>query len=323
MLAAALVLCACEQTTVPVPSPTTQPPTVATPPPSRATTTHTLALGNGLVIDLPLAWNMAPSGSVNRGTYRLLFAGNGDLTGLATLPGNGEVDVAGLPNDRVVVEVEVFCRLSCSGPTMESALPLDWSGAAPLTPTTPSGRQERALGFRWFDQPMFLIARWSDGAPAADIAAIERVARSVRPDPPPPTLGEYRGWDGIGPLSAIDVGSVALRPLPTGAVVRPDGQIYDNVPYFVVRGKLNVYAFASKPLVDQRCEIQFDAAIDRFWCQVESRRYEWTRFGRYLGPEPLSDLVQHRVIVREGQVWVRYVEGSLLVPSVQDEAAER
>lgn len=84
-----------------------------------------------------------------------------------------------------------------------------------------------------------------------------------------------------------------------------------------------MYAFASRPLVDQRCEIQYDAAADHFRCTAAGWTYEWTRFGRYLGPEPQSDLAQHRVIIRDGIVWVRYVEASLLVPSVQDEAAER
>ena len=40
-------------------------------------------------------------------------------------------------------------------------------------------------------------------------------------------------------------------------------------------------------------------------------------------PSVNSDLSQHRVIVREGVVWVRYLEASLLTPSVRDEAAER
>src|SRR6185503_9512128 len=133
---------------------------------------------------------------------------NGDLTGLGTVPNNGDVDVASLPSDRVVVAVESFCRLSCSGPTTETALPLDWTAAVPLTPTQPpTGKHELALGFRWFDAPLFVVAR------------------CVRPDPSPPAMGEYAGWDGIGPLSAIGVGSVSLRPLPPGAVLRPTGQI--------------------------------------------------------------------------------------------------
>ena len=67
---------------------------------------------------------------------------------------------------------------------------------------------------------------------------------------------------------------------------------------------------------------QYDSASDRLTCAVPGRVYEWTRFGTYLGPEPASNLTQHRVIVRDGQVWVRYVEEGMLWPSVPDEAAE-
>jgi hypothetical protein len=325
-LAAALLLAsACESATTPTPSATPQAP-VATVQPSRApATTRTLELGNGLVVDVPLSWSALPAGMINRATYRQILAGNGDLTTLATVPGNGDIATAALPSDRVVVAVQSFCRLRCNGPEPESALPLVWAAAVPLVPASPTsaGKHELALGFRWFDQPMFVIARWSDGAPPADVAAVERIVRSIRPEPTPPQIGEYNGWDGIGPLGAFSVGSVTLRPLPPGAVIGPGSQIYNTVPYFLVRGRQNLYSFASKPLVDHRCEIQFDAVADRFWCQVDSRRYEWTRFGRYLGPEPQTDLVQHRVIVRDGLVWVRYIDGSLNVPSVLIEAAER
>jgi hypothetical protein len=68
-------------------------------------------------------------------------------------------------------------------------------------------------------------------------------------------------------------------------------------------------AIGAKPatqLVNERCEIDYDAASDHFRCVVGGRTYEWSRFGLYLGPEPASALPQHRVIVRDGTLWVRY-----------------
>jgi hypothetical protein len=278
----------------------------------------------GLSLEVPArwAWN-SQFASVNRGTQRYFLAANGPLTDLPGLPGNGDVDAAVLPSARVVVAVESFCRLGCNGPATETPLPLDWSTAAPLFDRAlPSDRHELAVGFRWFDEALFVVARWSDDAPAADIAAIADVVRSIRPEPAPPTTGEYRGWAGVGPLANIPDGSVTLAPLPSGAVSRPPYRSYDNVPFYVVRGKQGIYAFRSRAFFDERCLIQYESAADRFACTVPGHSYEWTRFGRYLGPEPASDLTQHRVIVRDGQVWVRYIEDSQRFISLPDEAAE-
>jgi hypothetical protein len=278
----------------------------------------------GLSLEVPARWTWnSQFASVNRATQRYFLAANGSLTDLPGLPGNGDVDAAVLPSGRVVVAVESFCRLGCNGPATETPLPLDWSTAAPLFDRAlPSDRHELAVGFRWFDQALFVVARWADDAPAADIAAIADIARTIRAEPAPPATGEYRGWAGIGPLANIPVGSVTLTPLPTGAVIRPPYRTYDNVPFYVVRGKQGIYAFRSRAFIDERCVIEYDSASDRLRCTVPGRTYEWTRFARYLGPEPASDLTQHRVIVRDGQVWVRYIEDSQRFLSVADEAAE-
>jgi len=278
----------------------------------------------GLSLEIPAQWTWnAGAGFINRATTRYFLAANGPLTDLPVVPGNGDVDASALPAARVVVEVEAFCRLACSGPATETPLPLDWSTAAPFSDRSlASGRHELALGFRWFDQPLFVFARWADDAPAGDIAAIATVVRSLRPDPAPPVSGEYRGWDGIGPLANIPVGSVTLTPLPAGAISPPPYRTYGYAPFYVVRGKQGVYAFASRAFFNQSCQIQYDAATDRLTCAIPGRVYEWTRFGTYLGPEPASNLTQHRVIVRDGAVWVRYVEDGMLWPSVPDEASE-
>ena len=105
-------------------------------------------------------------------------------------------------------------------------------------------------------------------------------------------------------------------------MIRPPYRTYDNAPFYMVRGKQGIYAFASRAFFNQSCVIQYDTAADRLTCAVPGRVYEWTRFGTYLGPEPASNLTQHRVIVRDGQVWVRYIEEGMLWPSVPDEAAE-
>jgi hypothetical protein len=278
----------------------------------------------GLRLDIPERWTFnAGYATVNRATQRYFIAANGSLTDLPGLPGNGDVDASLLPSGRVVVAVEAFCRLSCSGPASETSLPIDWSTAAPLFGRTlPNDRHELAVGLRWFDHPLFLVARWADDAPATDIAAISDVARSIRPEPAPPASGEYRGWAGIGPVANIPVGSVALTPLPAGAIIRPSGRTSDNVPFYVVRGKQGLYAFRSRAFFDERCLVQYDPVADRLTCTVPGRTYEWTRFGTYLGPEPASNLTQHRVIMRDGQVWVRYVEDSMLSPSVPNEGTE-
>src|SRR5439155_191842 len=125
----------------------------------------------GLSLEIPARWTWnAAVGFVNRATSRYFLAANGPLTDLPVVPGNGDVDASALPTGRVVVAVEEFCRLGCSGPTTETALPLDWSTAAPFFGrTVPSDRHEGAIGFRLFDQPLFVVARWADDAPAADI----------------------------------------------------------------------------------------------------------------------------------------------------------
>jgi hypothetical protein len=313
------------QQSVPPPSPEPLPLSSAQPGAVRAPRLVAIDLyESALRVEVPAHWTWNASfAMVNRATQRYFLAANGPLTDLPVLPGNGDVDASALPSGRVVVEVEAFCRLACNGPTSETALPLDWSAAAPLSSRTlPSDRHESAIGFRWFDQPRFIVARWADDAPAADIAAIADVARSIRPEPAPPALGEYRGWVGLGPLANIPVGSVTLTPPPAGAIIRPSYRTYDNVPFYVVRGKQGIYAFRSRAFFDERCLVWYDPAADRLTCTVPGHVYQWTRFGRYLGPEPASNLTQHRVIVRDGQVWVRYLEDSMLSPSVPDEAAE-
>jgi hypothetical protein len=318
LLVIAWLLAASCTSALPAPAASAQPSS------AQRVTQRIVSLEEGLVMDVPVVWELAGPGNVNRATQRLLLAGNGDLASLPTVPGNGDIDASGLPGGRVTIEIESFCSVFCAGPADETPLPLDWSSAVPLRKTDlPGGRHELALSFRWFDRSLFLVARWVDDAPAADIAAIADIARSVRPDPAPPTTGEYNGWAGLGSLAAIPVGTVRLEPLPVGAIIRPPYRVWDNVPYFLVRGKQNVYAFVSRPLHDQRCEIRYDDGADHFTCTIDGRTYVWTRFGRDLGPEPASDLSQHQVIVRDGSVWVRYVEDSLLTPSVRDEAAER
>ena len=301
-----------------MPSPSTQPGV------ARPAAVSVNLYDQGLALEIPPQWTWsAVFASVNRATQRYFLAANGPLTDLPGLPGNGDVDASVLPSGRVVVEIESFCRLGCNGPSTETPLPLDWSAAAPLfVRSLPSDRHEIALGFRWFDQPLYVVARWADDAPAKDVAAIASVVRSIRPDPAVPATGEYRGWDGLGPLANIPVGSVTLTPLPAGAMSPPSYRTYGYAPFYVVRGKQGIYAFASRAFFNQSCQIQYDTVTDRLTCSVPGRVYEWTRFGTYLGPEPASNLTQHRVIVRDGQVWVRYVEDGMQWPSVPDEAAE-
>ena len=322
---ALLASAACTPSQTAPPSSTPPAPLSSAQPAVRAPAPVRVALyDQGLSLEIPPQWTWnAGFGLVNRATNRYFLSANGPLTDLPQVPGNGDVDASGLPSGRVVVELLAFCRFSCSGPTDETPLPLDWGAAAPLfSRVLPSDRHELSLGFRVFDRALFFVARWADDAPAADIAAIANVARSVRADPPLPATGEYRGWDGLGPLANIPIGSVTLTPLPVGAIIRPPYRTYDNGPFYVVRGKQGIYAFASRAFFDQSCQIQYDATADHLTCAVPGRTYTWTRFGTYLGPEPASNLTQHRVIVRDGQVWVRYIEEGMLWPSVPDEAAE-
>jgi hypothetical protein len=154
------------------------------------------------------------------------------------------------------------------------------------------------------------------------VAAIADMVKSIRAEPTPPATGEYRGWGGLGSLANIAVGSVTLVALPAGASLSQPNRSHGILPFYVVRGKQGIYAFRSRAFFDERCLIAYDSAADRLTCSVPGHLYEWTRFGKYLGPEPASNLTQHRVIVRDGQVWVRYVEDAMMSPSVPDEAAE-
>lgn len=313
----ALALAACTspplQTQIPQPSAT-----VAS---ASAAALREVPFGNGLVLDVPADWSVSSAEMVNRATFREVLATNGPIAGLPTLPGNGDVDAAALASGRVVITVQSFCRLHCMGPETETDLQLDWTQARPLFDRVfPPGTNERGIAFRWFDRPMYLIARWTDDAPARDVAAIASIARSVRAERPLPLRGEYHGWAAVGPLSALPVGAVRLEPLPAGATRRPDG---DESPFFVVRGRQHVFAFVSRPVADPGCEVAYEVSSDRFRCSFADRTYEWTRFGRYLGSELQRDLPQHAVFVRDGTVFVRYTRTTLLEPSVSDEAAER
>jgi hypothetical protein len=288
--------------------------------------TRHVRFGNGLAIDLPAGWAIIQeNGYVNRATERLVFAGNGDLAALQTIPGNGDIDLASLPAGRLVLEVEMFCRLDCSGPSSETSWPLDWTTATALSDRSlPAERHELAVSFRWFDVPIFVIARWADGPNiATDVAQLPSVVASIRPDPPQPSGGEFNGWDGVASLADVPIGSVRFEPLPPGAIIQQPERIYDVLPYFLVRGRVGLYAFVSRPLHDQSCLIHYEIGRDHFVCDAAGRTYEWTRFGRYLGPEPASDLTQHHVIVRDGIVWVHYLTDTLNGPPVPDEAAER
>lgn len=326
----ALFACAVALACAPAPSVTASPTTstaAAPPVPTAAgiggVSTRTAALRSGLSIDIPSSWTVAGEALVNKATDRELIASNVDVASLPLFRGNGDVDTAALAPGRFVLEIESFCSLSCQGPTAETDLPIDWTKAVDMAAgqAFPAGRHQLGVAARWFDHPFFVVARWADPA-AAELALMPAIVRSLRPTTPPPARGEYLGWDGVAALSDVPVGSVRWEPLPQGAVVQQPLRAYDAAPFFLVRGKQGIYAFVALPLNDTRCVIYYDPSADRFRCGIEARMYEWTRFGRYLGPEPLSDLTQHRVIVRDGIVWVGYTRDTLNSPPVPDEAAE-
>src|SRR5947207_374492 len=230
ILLACLLATACS-TTLPVPRVTPFEAAPATSPSSRI-----VALGNGLAISVPESWVLSGPDWVNRATQRLLLAGNGDLDALPGLPGNGDVDAVRLPSGRVTVEIESFCRLGCQGPEDETALPFDWSAAAPVFASlepdvTAAGRHEIGVAIRWLDQPIYMVARWADDAPAADIAAIPLIARSLRADPP--TAAVYGGWADAGPLADLAVGMVRRVPLPAEAI--PPRRIQNTPAFFLLR----------------------------------------------------------------------------------------
>ena len=296
----------------------TEPTPFVVPPPATSPSARIVALGNGLAISVPESWALSGPRWVNRATQRLLLTGNGDLDALPGLPGNGDVDAVRLPSGRVTVEIESFCRMSCRGPEDETALPFDWSAAAPVFASlepdvSAAGRHEIGVAIRWLDQPIYMIARWADDAPAADIAAIPLIARSLRADPP--TSAVYGGWADAGALANLAVGTVRRVPLPEGAI--PQRRIQDATAFFLVRGAQTVLALSSHPLRDERCEVSFDEPSDRFVCRIDGRTYEWTRSGTYVGTSPQSDLSQHRVIVRAGEVWVNYDRDSLIGPAAE------
>lgn len=316
-LSAWVLISACTSVVpIPAPAPTAAVPIIA------PSTVGVVALGNGLAIDVPLSWQIAEGGIVNRGIQRLLMVGNGDLASLPTIPGNGDVDPTTLPSGRVVVEIEVFCRLACRGPETETALPLDWSTAAPLYDRAlPVGRHEMAVAFRWFGQPIYIVARWADDAPAADITAIPSIVRSVRADPLPPTTGLYGDWLGLGMLTDLPIGTVRTVPFPVGG--RPSSQPEASAPFFVVRGRVHTLAFIARSYVGLNCELRYDGDAGQFTC-VDDPSIRWSHFGTWLGARLVArNLVQHPVLIRDGAIWVNYISSTLSEPTVPDEAAER
>ena len=119
---------------VPIPSATQTPQAV----PIERVALRSIGLGNGLVVDVPVGWSLLGFGGVNRATQRLMLASNVDVATLPTLEGNGDIDAAALRSGQATVEIESFCRLSCSGPTDETPLPLDWTKAALLFERAPA-----------------------------------------------------------------------------------------------------------------------------------------------------------------------------------------
>jgi hypothetical protein len=322
-LVATLLICsACVSQQIPAPPSTMPVPMPSVHAGSPTPTVQSVSFGNGLELDVPTGWAWSNATEmVNRATYRYLIASNGPLGGFPVLVGNGDVDAAALPSGRVVVQVLLYCRLSCSGPQDETALPLDWSMAGRLNERAlPPDRHELGLGFRWFDRPMFVVARWAADAPQGDLTAIADIARSVRPDPTLPSAGDYQGWVNVGPLATVVTGSLRLIAPPAGATSVYGRQVW---PFFLVRGKQTIFAFASRPPYDHRCDIAYDVGTDLFSCDVDGQTLRWSRFGRYLGPEPASDMSRHRVIVRDGTVWVRYEDAAAMSLTVEEDAAER
>src|SRR2546430_9528640 len=112
LVSACLLASACTSA-LPAPAPTVAP---TAPPAALSPTTRIVALGNGIAVDIPERWTFLVDRPINKATWQLVLASNGDLTGLATRPGNGDVSASALPPGRVVVEVESICSLMCVGP---------------------------------------------------------------------------------------------------------------------------------------------------------------------------------------------------------------
>ena len=112
---ALFVLSACTPSQV-VPSPSLAPASSPAPGAARAPADVKVNLyDRGLSLEIPARWTWnAAVGLVNRATSRYFLAANGPLTDLPVVPGNGDVDASVLPTGRVVVAVEVFCRLACT-----------------------------------------------------------------------------------------------------------------------------------------------------------------------------------------------------------------
>ena len=239
---------------------------------------------------------------MNRRTLRLLVIGN-QGTALPA-PGN-QTPSPGQPPDwtqlsphRIVLEL-----ISISGPggprpdaaNTESSFPLDWSNARPIADGQGNVATALSLSFQHMLRPLTLIARIGASAPPGDVAEIEGIVASLRPEPIP-TFGEYQGWRVVGPLASFQI----------GAVTHFDSSVFRGYGFYFVRGARTVFAFldsaylfmgATKP-----CPIRYEIGSRTFVCDATGER--WSRVGKQLAGPGSFALAYHTTFVKDGLVLV-------------------
>jgi hypothetical protein len=211
-----------------------------------------------------------------------------------------QLDWARLPLDTVVVEVRDICGgLMCMGPAGESAFPLRWADAAPLSvgSPAPAGFEARTLAFRFFLENHVVVAYVGRDASASDFAQVDRVVAGLAPLNLPATGLLHGKWLGVGPFSALPVDEPVFGNLPSPPTT--------GTGYYVIRHGSGTVAH---PMTYQTalgvfCNLAWDSAAATLSCPGRPER--WDRFGR--GVEGTTrDLDQFTTLTKNGDVYVNF-----------------
>lgn len=268
----------------------------------------------GFDLQLPPGWKAAEGpGLINRRTVRLVVIGNRatDIPGSTNPIG---ADWSQIPTESIFLELQYFGFPGSPPAESETAFPLDWSRAQPGG--TQGDFTISRLSFQHILRPLTLVAYVGKDAPASDIAQLNAIVSSFRPERIP-SEGEYRGWTVAGRLDSF----------PVGAVRHFDSLAFPSAyGFYLVRGARTVFAHIDHAYLmmgaTRPCAIRYEAASRMFVCDATGDR--WSRVGKLLTSGDgfgSFGLAWHSAFVKDGLVLVGggSTSGG---PTQRDEAAE-
>jgi hypothetical protein len=269
---------------------------------------------SGFDVQLPPGWKAAEGqGLINRRTVRLVVIGNRD-TDIPASTNPAGADWSRVPTESIFVELQYFGFPGSRQPDTETAFPLDWSRAQ--AGGTRGDFTISTLGFQHLLRPLTLVAYVGKDAPASDIAQLNLIVSSLRPEAIPPQ-GEYRGWTVVGRLDSFPIGAVRHVDQPASP---------NAYGFYLVRGARTVFAHIDHAYLmmgaTRPCPIRYEAASRTFVCDATGD--QWSRVGKLLTSGDgfgSFALAWHSAFVKDGLVLVGGGSSSG-GPTRQDEAAE-